>query len=280
MIIDFHTHTFPAAIERAAVGKLEQAAGIHSWLPATNEELISSMEKANVDYSVILPVVTGPKQTATINDSAVRLNEKFGGQGLISFGGIHPADENYRETLSWIASHGLKGIKLHPVYQRVAFDDIACMRIVDYAGELGLIVSVHGGIDIGVPGDQCSPERFARVIDTVHPEKLVLAHLGGWNQFDLVEELLVGKDVWLDTSFAIGRPYRDVLVPGTELPDLCDEERFVRMVRNHGAERFLFGTDSPWSSQSAEIEKIRQMGLSEAEKSMILGENAAKLLNL
>jgi predicted TIM-barrel fold metal-dependent hydrolase len=58
------------------------------------------------------------------------------------------------------------------------------------------------------------------------------------------------------------------------------KEQFLRIVKNHGADKILFGTDSPWSRADEEIASIRALPLSEDEKSAILGGNAARLLTL
>lgn len=56
---------------------------------------------------------------------------------MISFGGIHPESENYKQELQEIKSLGMKGIKLHPDYQEMYFNDIRYKRLVSYASELG-----------------------------------------------------------------------------------------------------------------------------------------------
>ena len=48
-------------------------------------------------------------------------------------------------------------------------------------------------------------------------------------------------------------------------------ERFVKMVRNIGVDRVLFGTDSPWTDQLQSIESIRKSGLTNEEADKILG---------
>ena len=51
------------------------------------------------------------------------------------------------------------------------------------------------------------------------------------------------------------------------------------MIKNHGVEKILFATDSPWNGQKEYIERFKQLdGLSDIEKEMILGTNAQKLL--
>ena len=61
---------------------------------------------------------------------------------------------------------------------------------------------------------------------------------------------------------------------------MMEEEQFVHMVRRCGAERILFGTDSPWKDQKEQVDTIRHLPLREDEKRLILGENAARLLKI
>lgn len=95
----------------------------------------------------------------------------------------------------------MKGIKLHPDYQDMYFDNIRYERIIDAASELGLITVVHAGVDPKCPEDvHCTPEMARKVLDDVKPEKLVLAHMGGNEMWDDVERYLVGQNVYFDTG--------------------------------------------------------------------------------
>lgn len=124
MIIDFHTHIFPEKIASRAIASLEQKAKMRAHVSGVEASLRASMDKSGVDLSIILPVVTNPHQFETVNRVAVETNEHTKETGLLSFGGIHPDNDNYREIIQFLADHGCKGIKIHPVYQGVAIDDI------------------------------------------------------------------------------------------------------------------------------------------------------------
>ena len=50
------------------------------------------------------------------------------------------------------------------------------------------------------------------------------------------------------------------------------------MILAHPADRMLFGTDSPWSDQTAELARWRALGLPEDRLAAALGGNAARLL--
>ncbi len=282
MIIDFHTHTFPENLAGRAISKLAASSRARNYLDGTAGALRASMEEAGVDCSVLLPVVTRTGQQEDINRNAIEVNRHSKETGLISFGGIHPENEDYREILRGLSENGVKGVKIHPVFQRVAIDDIRYLRIIECASENDMIVITHAGYDIGFPGeDFSSVRRIEKVLDIVKPRKLVLAHMGGWDCWEEVEERIVGRDVWLDTAFSL-LPIEPA--PGTvrgpeENPPLTGEQ-FLRMVRRHGADRILFGTDSPWSGQKEMVAAIQGSGLDEKEQEAILGGNAGELLGI
>ena len=106
---------------------------------------------------------------------------------------------------------------------------------------------------------------------------LILAHMGGWREWDRVEELLPDTGVYLDTAFALGRiaPLGDGYYGPSDLP-LMEVEQFVRMVRKFPG-RVLFGTDSPWRDQTEGIALIEELPLTREEKDGILGGCAQRL---
>lgn len=278
MIIDFHTHTFPKELARKAIAKLSGSENLDPFSDGTNEGLIESMDAAGIDVSVLIPVATKPSQTEGINQVAIANNREYGGR-LVSFGGIHPDNDDYEDILRNLKSEGVKGIKLHPVFQQTYFDDIRYMRIVDRACNLGMYVTVHGGYDITWPkADFVSKEHIENLMKQVKPDKLILAHMGVWNDWDSAEELLDKYPTWIDTAFTLSTDGKDTFYD-TEIPVL-KREQFCRIVRLVGADKVLFGTDSPWTSQKESIESIKNSGLSAKEQEMILGENARRILGI
>lgn len=264
MVIDFHTHAFPDAIAPRAIDSLVKGSdGLYPpCSDGTLAGLRANMKKFGVDLSVLQPVVTKPSQTKSLNEWAKAAISN----DIISFGGIHPHTDDYKRDIDFVVSLGLKGIKLHPEYQDFIVDSPEMMRIYDYAFSQGLIILQHAGFDPAFKAPfRSSPEMFARVVKAMPGGKMVVAHLGGQQQWDLVEKHLVGLDVYLDTSMG------QFLYP---------KEQFLRIVSGHGSERILFGSDAPWSRAGEEIESIRSLPLSDEEKENILGRNAAKLLGI
>lgn len=279
MIVDFHTHTFPERIAAAALGKLKQASHTVAFTDATMDGLRASMRGAGIDWSVVLPVATNPAKVASMNDLSAQLT---GEDGLIYFGCAHPDMEGAEQELTRMAALGLKGVKLHPVYQGVDIDDDRFVRILARAGELGLTVVMHAGDDIGFPGVvRCSPEMTRRALRLAGPVRLICAHMGGWCNWERVADCLADTTAVIDTSFSLG----DItpLEEGYYTPEqlrMLDEEGFCQLVRAFGSQRVVFGTDSPWADQAESLRQFTSLPLTDAEKADILGGNAQKLLGL
>lgn len=282
MIIDFHAHTFPEQIAERAVANLSSSAHIKNYSDGTLADLRRSMKTAGIDYAVLLPVVTKPAQQEDINRLAIETNERFRETGILSFGGIHPDNQNYKEIIKNLKAHDIPGIKLHPVFQGTYFDDIRYLRIMECACENGLAILTHAGFDASFPGaNHVTPAHIRRAYEQVHPEKLVLAHMGGWGDWAAVEELLADCKVYLDTAFTLS-PLRSNNDDNRTSQDYAPlgREQFLRMVKAFGSDHVLFGTDSPWSDLTESLKLVRESGLNPTELSAVLGENAARLLGL
>ncbi len=273
MIIDFHTHIFPDKIASKTVGHLSLVGTVMPYTDGTLQDLKRSMKESGVTHSVVLPIVTKPEQFKHINDFARAITNDSpdeDGLSIISFGGIHPDSADYKEELRIIKDLGLKGIKLHPYYQATYISDIRYERIIDYACQLDLLVSIHCGRDLGYPEQiYATPRQLHRMmLDVFHdyrPDNLILAHLGGHDMESLSEDFLVGGPFYMDLAYILR------LIP---------PEQTLRMCRNHGVEKILFATDSPWSGQDIDIAHLKTIGFTQEELDMILYKNGARLLGL
>ena len=276
IITDFHTHTFPDAIAQRAIAGMQQNSHAAAFSSGTEASLIEAMDRAGIGRSVVLPVATNPEKIASLNDKLI-CREKS--QRVVLFGAMHPQAENWKEELNRLSAAGIPGIKLHPQYQGTDITDIRCLRILDHAASLGLLVVTHAGDEIAYPDQvRCSPEMIRSVCDQLGNVPLVLAHMGGWKNWQRVADNLAHTACYLDTAISLGSivPIDDHYAP-EELP-LLSKEDFVSLVRAFGSNRILFGTDSPWADPAEEIRKITSLPLTQTEIENILSRNAATLL--
>lgn len=268
MVIDFHTHIFPEKIAEKTVQKLGSVINLTPAMNGTEYGLIDSMEKGNIDISVVLPVVTEIRQFDSIIRFASYLNEKYENESrrLLSFAGIHPLDPDLKDRMKLIKSEGFKGIKIHPHYQNVEFNDIHMKEFLYLASEMEIPVLTHAGYDPYVPDhDLCTVDMILDSLEDVKPKNLILAHLGNNMNYKEVEEKLCGKDVYLDTAYSLSH---------------IGEEAFLRMKEKHGASKILFATDCPWGDQKKFVDILNGFHLTEEEREMIFFKNAKKLLGL
>ncbi|MBQ7821419.1 MAG: amidohydrolase family protein [Clostridia bacterium] len=268
MVIDVHTHAFPDAIAERTLEFLKAKMLAQSNIKVPNntdgtvDGLLRSMDKCGVDISLVMPIATKISQTNTINNFA----ENLRGERILSFGSVHPHDSDACDVLKDLASRGFMGIKLHPEFQDFYIDSKESLKVLKCAEELGLSVLIHAGGDLGYPPPyHCTPERLEHVLGEISGEKLIAAHLGGFMMWDEVLKRIAGKPIYIDTA-AVGTCIT---------PDIYHD-----IIRAHGADRVLFGSDSPWESQSHALEVLESTGITKEELDKIKYENAVKLFGL
>jgi len=260
-VIDFHVHCYPEKVaERAiaAVGPL----GLSTSFDATIAGLRRSMERAGILASLNLPLANTPDNIRGVNAWSAANNAA----PVYSLGSIHPDDPQPRQTLTWIKSLGLRGVKVHPEYQRFKFEDERLFPIWEACVEQDLFVVTHAGADIAFPPPpNTNPASIAAFHRRFPGLRLVVAHLGSWGMWHETEKELIGLPLYLDLAFVAG---------------MMHDEQLLRIIRAHGSERILFGTDAPWQDQFKSLEYFRALPLTAMEQENILYHNAARLLGL
>lgn len=259
--VDAHTHAFPDEIAKRAIAKLESECPWKAPGDGTVAGLLASMDAADLDVSLVCAIATKPDQA----DGIFKWCKSIRSDRIEPLPSLHPDTDKKAKWVRKFAKAGFVGIKLHPMYQDFPLDDERMDELYAAVADEGLFVTPHCGLDIAFPpdDDRASPLRMRRVIEK-HPDLTVLCtHLGGWKSWDEVDEYLIGTDVYMETSFT-----------ASYLPP----ERLTDMIRRHGADKVLFGTDWPWARQDTELADFRNLPLTGDETNTILWRNAAKLL--
>lgn len=262
---DFHTHAFTDSLAERALSGLSDTSGKTPATDGTVKGLREIMNRNNINEFMLLPVATKPSQQTTINNWASEIT----GNGLYACGTVHPDAENTLEEIERIKSLGLYGVKFHSEYQRFCPDEERMFPIYRKIAESGLIAVFHGGYDpFGEAEIRCTPERMARAVEKVPELKFVVAHLGGINVWDDVEKYLAGKydNLWLDASVIASFG--------------IDENQLERIIRTHGTDKILFGSDCPWDYPENEINILNRLQLSEDDREKIFFRNAHSLLGI
>jgi predicted TIM-barrel fold metal-dependent hydrolase len=279
--IDFHIHAFADKIAERAIGTLRQNlrdGGLDDTVYGngsySDTERIFS-DSNDVGYSgVFMPISTKLSQMNICNNVAAAKNNYIITENtrFWSYGSVFPLTETAEELaavlseLERIKALGLYGIKLHPDYQNFFIDDERVFPVYEKCAELSIPIMFHAGFDPVSPKlTHATPDRALRVIENFPKLTLILAHMGGEYYWDDVEKLIAGKNCYIDTSYCA---------------ENMDSALMERMIKNHGAEKVLFGSDFPWKSPADIRHKIDSLNLSEREKSDIYYKNAYRLLGI
>jgi len=169
--------------------------------------------------------------------------------------------------LAGLRRNGLKGAKIHPLYQGYALDDPGLRETLDaLQGEFAVIVHVGEG-DSPESNARCTPTMMRALIREFPRLDIIACHLGGYRLLDQAEEMIIGLPVYVDTSWP----------PGVgEL----GASRLRSVIERHGPERVVFASDWPMADPAREIETIESLGLSASDTEAILGGNLQRLLRL
>lgn len=262
-MVDFHTHAFPDDLAEKALHSLHQnSADYRACHDGTVNGLLKSMDRAGIERAVVASIATKPEQVEKITRWSIAIQS----ERIIPFPSLHPQYRDFPEELKRIKESGLKGIKLHPMYQEFTIDQPELFPLYRAIAENNLVLLFHAGCDIAFPGNhQADPDRILNVHRAFPELKIVASHLGGWQTWEEVIVNLVGKPIYLETSFAI-----------TETKPAV----FRQILKDHPRDYFLFGTDSPWLDQKQELDAWKTLDIPEDFKEKIFSKNAERLLKI
>lgn len=256
-IVDIHAHAFDDKIAQKATDNLHQ---YYSIPPVSDGRLVFLQESAkqnNIDKLVVCATATKPKQVQMINDYVSGLVNSR----VISFGTLHCDFDGIPAEIQRMKTLGLSGVKFHPIFQGFKIDDDKAMQMYEMIGDR-FPVLIHVG-DKNVK--DASPIRLANVMKELPQVTFIAAHLGGYSEWDEAKRYLIGKNVYIDTSSAIR---------------FLPPEETTSIIREHGADKVLFGTDYPLSNHQFEFECMDKLDLTDEEYEKIYWKNAYSLLNL
>lgn len=260
MLIDFHTHCFPDKIAGNAMQKLSFACGgVEPATDGTLSGLMRLMKENNVQKFAVMNIATNPKQQTNVNNFAISINSP----DIIAFGSVHPDSPDALFELERIKDAGLRGVKFHPEYQGFYVDDPKMTEIYKKISDLNLITLFHAGFDPGFgPESRCLPERLIKIADKFS-SPVILAHWGSLEAWTDVLNKLTDSQFYFDTSMGLG---------------ILPRPAAIKIIEKHGADKIIFGSDTPWHTPKHELTFLSTLGLSDDELSKIYFKNALKLL--
>ncbi len=279
MIIDFHTHVFPPQVKQKRSQYIDRDpcfALLYAKKEAkvaTAEELIDSMDRANIDISVIVNFGFMTHELCTeTNDYILESIARFP-KRLIGFCTVQPQSLDAAiAEIERCAQNGAKCIgELRPDIQLLDLEDEAIIApLMETIKKHGLILLTHASEPAGhdYPGKGIiTPDVLYPFIIRYPDVTIVCAHWGGGLPFyALMPEVQKAlQNVYFDTAAS---------------PFLYQPQIYTLGSQLVGADKILFGSDYPLLLQTRLLQEIDSAALTEEEKNLILSGNAKRLLNL
>ena len=247
---------------------------VHFWeLGKSAEQYFKANSDKNIRAGGIV-IIQKPgdlKSTRNKNDEVISLSKLD--RNIIPVCSVHPYDgDSVLVELKRLKKLGVKLIKLHPITQEFDIEDERVSRVVQAAGNLGIVVL----IDSYTFFQKNNIEKLLYLAYRNRNTKFIFAHLGGpefekfgFHGFLRTTNAWFANNMWFDISATINilidSPYKDEL------------EWTIRTI---GIDKILFGSDFPQFSVDETIKSLDKLKLSKSEKEQILYSNAKKLLNL
>lgn len=265
MITDAHTHVFHPKVASNVLARL---AGL-GFTPTGSgivDDLLARASKAGVTRVVCHTAAMTGDQMIPANNFAVSLARREkrlpNEPEIVSFGAAHPDCPRWAEEIDKLEKAGIRGIKLHPNFQNLAFDDPRLFPMLEHVGERFFIMC-HVGCEKPPASNPASPYKLAKLLSLFPKAKFIAAHLGGYADGGAAFDALAGKNLWLDTS-------------NTKTMDL---QAIRAIVAKHSRDRLLFGSDYPLFDP-AEERRLQQtrLGFTDTEMERLLN-NADRLFS-
>ncbi len=246
-VIDFHTHM---GLEYCLYYPDHDA-----------DSMVKTMDECNVEFIVSSPcedLFDGDSTRRQITDAMKRYPERIKGYYCVNPTlGADPEEirKSFREN------PGFVGLKFLPDYHRTPLTSSTYAPVMELANEHRMLVLSHTW-GVSMNGESCNSASEVVGILEKHPNITFIMGHSIQGQVDLAIE--------------IAKTYPNAYL------DLCDTCRLngvvEKMVSRAGAEKVIFGTDAPMQSHNFQLGCVIGARISDAEKRLILRENALRIL--
>ena len=186
----------------------ERIFNMHTHIFPQKEHLLEDGKRIGVERYLVCSTATTAHQVESINNFVATEVSKH--PEFVGFGSLHPDYEEISKEVDRMESLGLKGIKLHPDFQKFNIDDEAAYPIYE-AAEGRLPILFHTGDD---RYDFSHPTRLLRILDRFPNLTVIAAHLGGYH-------------CWDDAKIYFGHPRVFIDIPKTPPHGRFEMKRLV-----------------------------------------------------
>jgi len=233
------------------------------------DELLRRMDRAGVERAVTWlqpPYVRSEIDAgnAYVADATRRHPDRILGFGWADPNlGVAKAIADARRA---VEEHGCYGVKLNGAQNGFRIDDPGlALPVVEAIARLGTVLALHVGADAY---DQTHPSRVATIARAFPELRILVVHMGGAAFHDLSA-----------AAIAVAREHPNLTLVGSAVRAIP----ILRAVKELGAARVAFGSDTPFELMHVELAKYRALladEVSAEEQAQVLGGTIAGVLGL
>ncbi len=231
------------------------------------DELLRRLDAVGVDMAITWPMVSYTRVIAPDN-AAIHAAHRAHPDRIIPFGGVNPllGLEAARDELErCIEIYGVRGIKLNGARDGYYIDDPQLsLPLVERIAEAGLVLAFHCGAN---DFEKTHPYRIAKISARFPELKIMIVHMGGSGLPDIA-----------DAVADLARQHPNWFLIDSEV----DYRKIHSALAALGPQRICYGSDTPFCPMRFEwgLRQVIYQDLAEAERELIFGGNAARMLGI
>lgn len=216
----------------------------------TEEELIAQMDEFNIEKTALCN---------EDNDLTLDVMKRHPGR-IIGCVYVNPLNQKTVDDMDKYIEAGFAAVKLNPLRHAYCADAEIIDAVMEKAEKYNIPVCIHSGHP-----PYSLPWQVGLLAER-HPNvKLMMIHMGH------------GHGVYIDAAIKMALRYPNIYLEmsGMPMPSKI-REAYERV----GAERIMFGTDTPFHHPTVEMQKVITSGLDKEAQEKIFYENAAKFFGV
>ncbi len=274
-VIDFHTHIFPPDLvkNRSRFLDDQQLFCIYDQERAkiaTLEDLLQVIEEDDLQGAVAMGFTWQVPHYAEMHNRYLAAAHEKSEKKVWAFGSIALESGSISRQVAAIHEMGLHGVGEISFYREGMKGDnpLILRTVLEEAARYGLPVCVHVNEPVGhVYKGKYSPDIdiLYDIVKDYTDVPIILSHWGGG---------LLFYELMPEVQAALSHVYYDTAAT----PYLYNEKIYRMAVDACGPEKILFGTDFPLLKSSRYMESITRMIEDQSDRSMLLYNNALRLL--
>jgi predicted TIM-barrel fold metal-dependent hydrolase len=224
----------------------------------TVADLVTTMDELGIDRALIAPAEGQIAYANRDGNAATTAAAAKSGGRLLPYAIATPWRADALDELAWARDHGAVALALDPVLQGFDVLDGLANPLIEFAAASGWPVYIRTGTP---------PTALPLPVATLarrYPETAFIMGRSGATDFwiDAAPALVHAGNLYADTSYA---PW------DTVLSEFARESRI-------GTGRVLFATDAPYTVPAAELKRVLDWRIPDAERDAVLGGTLARLI--